>query len=207
MQNRTLGWEFQPKTDNHCLHHNVSWFFPVSWDGSGGSKGCTWCNPSLPKSHDYFVLTYKLNQMQLCEELACPPPHLQGVKHFFTPMGSATRCYIVSGYRLHMQSPAAVSHGYTRLLLHDSLQTISSDEFHQIVCFIYSHFRFMPNFMCLASWNICMFVAFKQLKRAFMQVPAFSGKSAKVEMRSANLILVLAKIIQDSGAGREGSPS
>ncbi len=29
--------------------------------------------------------------------------------------------------------------------------------------------------MRLASWNICMFVAFEQLKRAFMRVPALSG--------------------------------
>ena len=52
-----------------------------------------------------------------------------------------------------------------------------------------------------------MFVAFEQLKRAFMQVPAFSGESVEAEMRSANLIPVSAKIIQDSAAGREGSPS
>ena len=65
----------------------------------------------------------------------------------------------------------------------------------------------MPNFMRLASWNICMFVAFEQLKRAFMQVPAISGESAEAEMRSANLIPVSSKIIQDSAAGRERSPS
>ena len=66
----------------------------------------------------------------------------------------------------------------------------------------------MPNFMRLASWNICMFVAFEQLKRAFMQIPAFSGDpSPEVDMRSAKLIPVSAKIIQDSTAGREGSSS
>ncbi len=33
--------------------------------------------------------------------------------------------------------------------------------------------RFMPNFMRLASWNICMFVAFEQLKRGLMRMPSF----------------------------------
>ena len=51
-----------------------------------------------------------------------------------------------------------------------------------------------------------MFVAFEQLKRAFMQVPAFSGDpSPEAEIRSAKLLPVSAKIIQDSTAGREGS--
>ena len=53
-----------------------------------------------------------------------------------------------------------------------------------------------------------MFVAFEQLKRAFMQVPTFSGDpSQEAEMRSAKLIPVSAQIIQDSTAGREGSPT
>ena len=53
-----------------------------------------------------------------------------------------------------------------------------------------------------------MFVAFEQLKRAFMQIPAFSGDpSPEVDMRSAKLIPVSAKIIQDSTAGREESPT